>query len=449
MCRKKITEYAMTEKLTIYIETYGCQMNEYDSELVASIVSQNGSVVPTLDEETDVILINTCAVRETAHLRIYGRLQQLKKLKLKKGEALTIGILGCMAQNLRQELLDGHDEIDFIAGPDSYRRLPALIAETRRGGGRVADLRLSREETYTGVTPMRSGGVNAWVAVMRGCDNMCSFCVVPMARGRERSRDPRGVVDEVMALSQEGYRQVTLLGQNVNSYRHGTNDFTDLVRMVADISDIHRVRFAAPHPKDFPTALMKLIAEHPKVCGHIHLPLQAGNNRILELMNRTYTIEAFEDLVGKLRDDIAGVSITTDVIVGFPTETDQEYEDTFRAMERIRFDAAFIFKYSERMGTYAARHYSDDVPAKKKTERIVRLVELQKQVTGEINQLLVGKTLEVLVEQPYAKDQSQQSGRTDNFKNTVFPQTDSKIGDFVHVAIEKSRGGTLYGRAVL
>jgi tRNA-2-methylthio-N6-dimethylallyladenosine synthase len=438
----------MKENLKIYIETYGCQMNEYDSELVASIVSQNGTRIVTSEDEADVVLINTCAVRETAHLRIYGRLQELKRFKAKKGAALTIGILGCMAQNLRQELLDGHDEVDFIAGPDSYRGLPQLINDVRAGGGRTAALRPSKEETYSGVTPLRGGGVNAWVAVMRGCDNMCSFCVVPMARGRERSRDPLGVVEEVRALARDGYRQVTLLGQNVNSYRYDRYRFADLVEMVADIEGVQRIRFAAPHPKDFPGKLIDLIARHPKVCGHVHLPLQAGNNRILELMNRTYTIEAFEDLVWKLRKAVGGISITTDVIVGFPTETEDEYEDTFRAMEKIRFDAAFIFKYSERRGTYAARHHDDDVPPDKKTERIVRLVELQKQVTGEINQQQAGKTLEVLVEETVKKDPALLSGRTDSFKNTVFPRGDFVIGDLVHVAIERSRGATLYGRAV-
>jgi tRNA-2-methylthio-N6-dimethylallyladenosine synthase len=438
----------MTNKLKIYIETYGCQMNEYDSELVASIVSQNGMRMVTSEDEADVILINTCAVRETAHLRIYGRLQVLKRCKAKKGDALTIGILGCMAQNLRQELLDGHDEVDFIAGPDSYRRLPQLIHEVRAGSGRRAALRLSREETYSGVTPLRGGGVNAWVAVMRGCDNMCSFCVVPMARGRERSRDPLGVVEEVRALARDGYKQVTLLGQNVNSYRYDRYRFADLVEMVANIEGILRIRFAAPHPKDFPPALIDLIAGHPKVCGHVHLPLQAGNNRILEIMNRTYTIEEFEDLLRRLREAVNGISITTDVIVGFPTETDAEYEDTFRAMERIRFDAAFIFKYSERKGTYAARHFDDGVPPDRKTERIVRLVELQKQITGEINQQLVGKTLEVLVEETVKKDASMLSGRTDNFKNAVFPRNNCMVGDLVKVEIDRSRGATLYGRAI-
>jgi len=435
------------EPLKTYIETYGCQMNEYDSELVASILSENGTMLVRAEDEADVILINTCAVRETAHLRIYGRLQELKKFKAKKGNALTIGIIGCMAQNLRKELLDEHRDVDFIAGPDSYRKLPQLIENVRKEGKRTASLRLSREEMYSGVAPVRSAGVNAWVAVMRGCDNMCSFCVVPMARGRERSRDPAGIVEEVRALAREGYPQVTLLGQNVNSYRYDRYRFADLVEMVAEVEGIRRIRFAAPHPKDFPDALIALIARHPKVCGHVHLPLQAGNNRILELMNRTYTIEEFENLVRKLREAVTGVSITTDVIVGFPTETNDEYEDTFRAMERIRFDAAFIFKYSERMGTYAARHYNDDVPAKRKTERIVRLVELQKQITGEINRQLVGRTMEVLAEEAVKRDTSLLSGRTDSFKNTVFPREEWKVGELLKVTVERSRGGTLYGRA--
>ncbi len=438
----------MPEKLNIYIETYGCQMNEYDSELVAAIVSKNGNSITQSVELADVILLNTCAVRETAHLRIYGRLQELKQLKKRKRDPLTIGLLGCMPQNLKDELLTDHNEVDFIAGPDSYRGLTRLIEEVRADGERRAKLRLSKQETYAGVMPVRGCGVNAWVAVMRGCDNMCSFCVVPFARGRERSRDPAGLIEEVMALSLEGYRQVTLLGQNVNSYRFGKYGFTDLVRMVADVPNIHRIRFTAPHPKDFPEDLLRVIAEHPKVCGHIHLPLQAGNNRILELMNRNYTIESFLSLVDRIRTAIPGVTITTDIIVGFPTETDREYEDTYRAMEKIRFDAAFIFKYSERQGTYAAKHFEDDVPQEKKTERIVRLVELQKQVTGEINQTLVGRTFEVLCEGPSVKDKSLLVGRTDGFKNTVFLGEALEAGDLVFVKIERAHGGTLYGRAV-
>ncbi|NIM65319.1 MAG: tRNA (N6-isopentenyl adenosine(37)-C2)-methylthiotransferase MiaB [Candidatus Latescibacteria bacterium] len=438
----------MTKDLNIYIETYGCQMNEYDSELVASIVANKGYAITPSEREADVILLNTCAVREHAHLRIYGRLQELKRLKAMKQNSLTIGILGCMAQNLKDTLLDSHEEIDFIAGPDSYRELPRLIERARIGGEKGAALRLSRKEAYTGVNPLRSGGVNAWVAVMRGCDNMCTFCVVPYTRGRERSRDPFGVVEEVNALAKEGYRQVTLLGQNVNSYSYDKYGFADLVKMVADVPDIYRVRFTSPHPKDFPDALVRVIAEHPKVCGHIHLPLQAGNNRVLDLMKRTCTIESFEDLVQKIRKGIPEISLTTDVIVGFPTETDDEYEDTFHAMERIRFDAAFIFKYSERKGTHAAKHFKDDVPAEKKTERIVRLVELQKRITGEINQQFVGRTLEVLVEDSSIRDKSLAVGRTDGFKNAIFPKNGLALGELVDVRIERAKGGTLYGSAV-
>jgi tRNA-2-methylthio-N6-dimethylallyladenosine synthase len=435
----------MTEELKVYIETYGCQMNEYDSELVRSIVSQGGFALTRNARQADVILLNTCAVRENAHLRIYGRLQELKRMKAAKQGRLAVGILGCMAQSLRDELLDTHHEIDFIAGPDAYRELPRLIMEARVGGERGKALKLSRTETYTGVNPLRSGGVNAWIAVMRGCNNMCTFCVVPYTRGRERSRSPESVVAEARVLVAEGYKQVFLLGQNVNSYHYDKYRFADLAKMVADIEGVARVRFTAPHPKDFPRELIDLIASHPKVCNHVHLPLQAGNDRILEMMRRTYTIESFKALVADLREAVPGVAITTDIIVGFPTETDEEFEDTFRAMEDIRFDAAYIFKYSERKGTYAAKHYEDDVPPGKKTERIVRLVELQKRITGEKNQSLVGSTFEVLAEEVSKKDERFLTGRTDTFKATVFPKNGCGIGDMVQVRIERAKGGTLYG----
>jgi len=438
----------MSGNINVYIETYGCQMNEYDSELVASIIAGNGCTITQSAIEADVILLNTCAVRENAHQRIYGRLQEFKKLKTRTTRPVTIGILGCMPQNLRGELLEAHEEVDFIAGPDSYRRLPGLIDEARAGRRGIENLQLSKQENYSGINPSRQDGVNAWLAVMRGCDNMCSFCVVPFTRGRERSRDPAEVVDEVRALVADGFRQVTLLGQNVNSYRCGDSGFADLIRDTAEVPGIYRVRFTAPHPKDFPEDLIEVIAGHPKVCGHIHLPLQAGNNRVLDLMNRTYTIETFEDLVRRLRSAIPGLSLTTDVIIGFPTETTAEFEDTFRAMERIRFDAAFIFKYSERKGTYAARHFRDDVPPEEKTSRIVKLIELQKQITGEINQALVGRTVEVLIEDRWPKDDSQVVGRTDGFKNTVIPKGDLRPGDLVQARINRSRGGTLYGQVV-
>jgi len=405
----------VTRPATIFIETYGCQMNEYDSELVKSICGKEGYGVAGSAAQADVILLNTCAVRERAHLKVYGRLQMLRHEKASRGDGnrLTIGVLGCMAQNLKDDLRDGYDHIDFIAGPDSYRRLPDLIAAARGGGGPVSDIKLSRTETYSGVDPVRSGGVNAWLAVMRGCDNMCTFCVVPFTRGRERSRDPEGVIDETRALAREGYRQVTLLGQNVNSYRHGDVAFADLIRRVADVPGIERVRFTSPHPKDFPRDLISAVAEHPNICGHIHLPLQAGNDRVLELMRRTYTNASFRELVAEMREVIPDLGLTTDVIVGFPTETDEEYEDTRRLMEDIRFDAAFIFKYSERKGTHAQRKLADDVTSVVKTDRTSRLI-----------------------------------GRTDNFKTTVVPAVGVRPGDVVGVTIVEVRGATLYGGPV-
>jgi tRNA-2-methylthio-N6-dimethylallyladenosine synthase len=443
----------MTDKLNIYVETYGCQMNEYDTELVKSICAGDGYGLSDAAGDADVVLLNTCAVRERAHLKIYGRLQQLKREKaLRKDRDLTIGILGCMAQNLKEDLTEGHDHIDFIAGPDSYRKLPDLIAAARNGrsgsGGAVMDLKLSRTENYTGVDPVRSGGVNAWLAVMRGCDNMCTFCVVPYTRGRERSRDPEGVIDEVKALVRDGYKQVTLLGQNVNSYRHGDARFADLIRRVADVPGVERVRFTSPHPKDFPRELIRAIADHPNICSHIHLPLQAGNDRILELMRRTYTNREFRDLVGEMRDAIPDLGLYTDVIVGFPTETDNEYEDTRKLMEDVRFDAAFIFKYSERKGTFAQRKLADDVPPAVKTSRIMELIELQQKTTNEINQALVGSVQEVLIEEPSEKDPGLLIGRTDNFKTTIIEAGALSPGDIVDVTIVDARGATLYGRAV-
>jgi len=439
--------------LQVHIETYGCQMNEYDSELVKSILVQRGFELSDRLERADVVLINTCAIREKAHQKIYGRLQQLKRERALRRNELTIGILGCMAQNLKQDLLDGHGEVDFVAGPDSYRHLPELIDASRGVIEPSATLdktalKLSTTETYTGVDPVRSGGVNAWIAIMRGCDNMCTFCVVPYTRGRERSRDADGVVAEVQALVRDGYKQVTLLGQNVNSYRHGDVRFADLMRRVADVPGIERVRFTSPHPKDFPTDLIRAIADHPKLCTHIHLPLQAGNDRVLDLMRRTYTNAEFRALVDEMRATIPGLALTTDIIVGFPTETAAEYEETQQLMEDVRFDSAFIFKYSERQGTYAQRKLRDDVPANEKTRRIVELVALQKQITGEINQTLVGTTHDVLIEDAVDKQPGFVSGRTDSFKRTLLSAEGVEIGDTVRVEIERARGATLYGRAL-
>lgn len=439
----------MSEQLRIYVETYGCQMNEYDSELVKSILAGRGHSMTPSENDADVILINTCAIRENAHTKIYHRLQQLKGLKARRRrEQITVGILGCMAQNLRDDLMDTHHEVDFIAGPDGYRELPALIDDSRGTGEKRFALKLSRTETYTGVDPVRSAGINAWLAVMRGCDNMCTFCVVPYTRGRERSRDPQGVLSEVRSLVDHGYKQVTLLGQNVNSYTHEDQRFADLIRMVADVPGVERVRFTSPHPKDFPEPLIDAIAEHPHICNHIHLPLQAASNRVLDAMKRTYTLESFSELAQHMRERIPGVAISTDIIVGFPTESNAEFDETYRAMEALRFDFAFIFKYSERKGTFAQRNLPEDVSNEEKTRRIMSLVELQKQITGELNAQYVGGTYAVLVEEDAKKEPDSLLGRTDTFKSTVFPKEHYKPGDLVNVHIERSRGATLFGRAL-
>ncbi|MDH4037921.1 MAG: tRNA (N6-isopentenyl adenosine(37)-C2)-methylthiotransferase MiaB [Candidatus Krumholzibacteria bacterium] len=440
--------------LNVYIETYGCQMNEYDSELVKSILVGHGHALTDRFERADVVLINTCAIRERAHQKIYGRLQRLKHQRAARRTEITVGILGCMAQNLKQDLMDGHDVIDFVAGPDAYRHLPELIAASRGVTGldastlEKAALKLSTTETYSGVDPVRSGGVNAWIAVMRGCDNMCTFCVVPFTRGRERSRDPKGVVAEVEALVRDGFRQVTLLGQNVNSYRHGDVRFADLMRMVGDVPGVERVRFTSPHPKDFPSDLIKAIAGHPNLCKHIHLPLQAGNDRVLDLMRRTYSNAEFRALVDEMRGTIPNLGLTTDAIVGFPTETAAEFDETARLMQDVRFDAAFIFKYSERKGTYAQRKLADDVTPEEKTRRIVHLVEMQKEITREINRSLVGSTQEILVEETDPHRAGFVTGRTDNFKHTILPADGVELGDIVRVVIEDAHGATLHGRAL-
>lgn len=428
----------------IYIETYGCQMNEYDTELIRSILRAQNYDFTESQEESDIIFFNTCAIRENAHAKIYARLGDLKHLKKNKRD-LVVGLLGCMAQNLRGNLKAHEDLVDIFAGPDSYKRLPEMIRSVRENGGKAYQFSLSEFEDYSDVYPKRVPGVNAWVAVMRGCDNFCTFCVVPYTRGRERSRSPESVRFEAENLAQEGFKQVTLLGQNVNSYRHEAYDFADLMRLVADVDGIERVRFTSPHPKDFPDRLLHAMADNPKICNHIHLPLQAGNDRILERMARTYTRKSFLELVEKIRRLIPDVTLTTDVIVGFSSETDAEFEDTVDVMRQVEFDSAFIFKYSERQNTIAYRKYVDDVPEEKKTERIVRLNALQKAISARKNRASIGQTLRVLVEGPSKKNPARWMGRTDGNKIVIFPQNGFRAGDLIDVEIHDATANTLFG----
>jgi tRNA-2-methylthio-N6-dimethylallyladenosine synthase len=433
-------------RLRVFIETYGCQMNEYDSELVRAILLKDNFVEVSSPDEAEVVLINTCAVREHAHNRVYGRLQQLEHLY--KDKELTIGVLGCMAQNLKLELLENDLHVDLVAGPDSYRNLPQLIRETRNDGKQALSIDLSEFETYDDIYPARKDGVNAWIAVMRGCDNFCTFCVVPYTRGRERSRPLESIVDEAVKLVSEGYSQVTLLGQNVNSYRNDGRSFADLMRAVADVPDIKRVRFISPHPKDFPDDLLDVIKTHPHVCKHIHLPLQAGSDRILKMMNRRHTAEEYLRLVDHIREIIPEISLTTDIILGYPTETREEFEETARIMEQVQFDSAFIFNYSERKGTVAARRWPDDVSSEEKKYRITLLNDIQNKISRVQNQRHIGKVYEVLVEGPSRRNSSEWCGRNDFEQNVIFPHNDEKLGEYISVKINSATAVTLKGDVV-
>jgi tRNA-2-methylthio-N6-dimethylallyladenosine synthase len=432
----------------VYIETYGCQMNEYDTELVRSVLLKENYTLVENESEADIVMLNTCSVREHANRKVYNRIHTLHRAR--NGRAVMIGVLGCMASNFRQQLLENRNfNIDFVIGPDSYKRLPQLLREVETSGEKAYDVTLSEFEDYADVYPSRQGGVNAWIAVMRGCNNFCTFCVVPYTRGRERSRSPKNIVDEVKRLVKEGYQQVTLLGQNVNSYHYQGKDFAYLLEQVSRVKGIERVRFTSPHPKDFPHELLHVVSENPKVCKHIHLPLQAGSSRILDLMSRTYSKEDYLKLVEDIRHHFPQMVLTTDVIVGFPSETDQEFRETYEVMEKVQFDSAFIFKYSERKGTIAARKYPDDVSGEKKKERIVRLNELQKSISLKKNQAHIGEVQRILIEEEVTRKSSQDvQGRNDGNKIVIFPRGSYHQGDFVEVLIQDATPHVLRGKVV-
>ena len=432
----------------IYVETYGCQMNEYDTELIKSILLKEDYTFVKDENEADVVMLNTCAIRENAHRKVYGRIHALRHNR--KNSPPLIGVLGCMATNLRKDLLEDRAlKIDFIAGPDSYKRLPVLIAQAQETGEKTFDVTLSEFETYSDISPSRQKGVNAWIAVMRGCNNFCTFCVVPYTRGRERSRSPENIVEAVRRLAGEGFKQVTLLGQNVNSYRYEEADFSELLEHVSRVEGIERIRFTSPHPKDFPKRLLQVIATNPKVCKHIHLPLQAGNNRILEMMNRTYTQGEFFSLVDEIRTLIPQAALTTDIIVGFPTETEEEFEDTVKVMSEVQFDSAFIFKYSERIGTIAARKFPDDTTPEQKKDRIMKLNEIQQVISLKKNQAHLGEIHEILIEEKgTAKSSEDVQGRTDGNKLVILPKGDCRCGQIVKAKIIDATPHVLKGQAV-
>lgn len=446
-------------KRTYFIETYGCQMNKYDSELVAGILVTHGYEQATSIEKADVVLVNTCSVRQHAEDRVRGRLNALRVLKNRNGK-VVFGVLGCMAERLGSEIIKTQPFIDFTLGPDSYRKLPQVLSSLSAPKvhndssdtiqGEQQDIAqdddiVDEYETYGNILPRRVPGVSAWVAIMRGCDNFCSYCIVPYVRGRERSRPAAGVVREVEQLAQQGFVEVTLLGQNVNSYNDGKHEFADLLVKVAAVPGIERVRFATSHPKDLSDKLIEAIACTPQICNHIHLPVQAGSDTILNAMNRNYTRNQYLKLVGRIRKSIPDISLTTDIIIGFPGESEEDFKHTKNLVEQVQFDSAFVFKYSPREGTAAAA-LPDTVPEQEKINRLQEINAIQKRITLKRNEKLVGKKVEILVEGPSKKSDKDAMGRNQTNKIVVFPNGSQHVGELLQVEIIGTAGHTLFGK---
>ena len=432
----------------LFIETYGCQMNVGDSEIVVSIMQQHGYIYTDRAEEADVVLINTCSIRDNAEQRIWGRLSEMRRLR-KQRPSLVVGVIGCMAERLKEQLIEGGHGVDVVAGPDAYRDLPKLVREAEAGGKGV-NVMLSQEETYAEIAPviLDRNGVGAFIAIMRGCNNYCSYCVVPYTRGVERSRDAATIVREARELFDNGYREVTLLGQNVNSYRTGDVDFPALLRMVAEISPLLRVRFATSHPKDISDRLLETMASMPNICRAIHLPAQSGSSEMLRRMNRKYTREWYLDRVAAIRRYMPDCAITTDLIAGFSGETEQEHLETLSLMREVGYDFAYMFKYSERPGTFAQRNMADDVPDEVKTRRLSEIIELQNTLSEQSNRRDIGKEFEILVECTSKRSEQQLSGRTSQNKMVVFDRGTHRAGDYVRVRITGCSSATLFGEEV-
>jgi tRNA-2-methylthio-N6-dimethylallyladenosine synthase len=430
------------QKKQVYVETYGCQMNVADSEVVLSIMSDTGFRITQSPGDADVIFVNTCSVRDNAEQRVRQRISTLKNYK-RKNPGVLIGVLGCMAERLRTELIDKSNVVDIVVGPDEYRKLPELV-ENAFNGQRGIAVKLSRVENYDNIMPLRTEGISAWISVMRGCDKFCTFCVVPFTRGRERSRKLQSIAEEVERLSERGFKEITLLGQNVNSYHDGEFDFADLIRSVSIVDRSIRIRFMTPHPQDMSEKLIRAIAENENVCNSIHLPVQSGSNRILQLMNRTYTVEQYLNLVDKIRFAIPGATLSTDIIAGFPTETENDHKQTLEVVQEIGYDGAFTFKYSPREHT-KAWEMNDDVPDEVKADRLNEIIELQQNISLKKNRRLVGTTVEILIERESAKSNDEWMGRTDTNKVTVFPKDNSHIGETVKITIDRCNSATLFG----
>ena len=428
----------------VYIETYGCQMNVSDSELMTGILTGSGHRVASRIEDADVILLNTCAIRENAETKVINRLAQLNHRKRKQDD-LILGVCACMAQHLRAKLVEVAPYVDLVMGPDAYRDLPRAINSVANGDPFI-NLKLDKTEDYADVAPVRKDGLRAWLTIQRGCDKMCTFCVVPFVRGRERSIPLPILVDDVKRLVDEGFKEIVLLGQTVNSYSDGKHDFGDLLFAVGDVEGVERVRFTSPHPSDATDGMIDAMANCDQVCKHIHLPLQSGSTRMLGRMHRTYTAEAYRDLVATMRERIPNLAISTDVIVGFCGETEEDFMETRDFMSEIRYDSAFMFKYSPREATLAHKSLEDNVSEEEKGRRLRQIIELQERISREINQELVGTTVEVLVEGESRRESDKYQGKSDNFKTTVFPKDRAKVGDIVEVRVESASAHTLVGR---
>ena len=428
---------------TYFIETYGCQMNVADSELVESILKGEGYSKAAQLCDADAIFVNTCAIREHAEEKVHSQLGRYDLIK-KENPDTIIGVLGCMAQSLKHELLENRPFVDIILGPDSYRKLPGLLSRKKEVPHSLVDTTLSRFEVYDDLFPSRKEGVNAWISIMRGCDKFCTFCIVPFTRGRERSRSMESIITEATQAVEDGFTEITLLGQNVNSYSHNEQEFHHLLEAVAQVRGLKRIRYTSPHPQDMTDDLLNTMLTHENICNYVHLPLQSGSDRILKRMNRTYSRDHFIELAHRIRDILPGVGISTDIIVGFPGETEFEFSDTLTVMEEVKFDSAFNFKYSPRPGTKASE-YDDPIPEDIMQQRLEQIIDLQKRHTLERNLDLVGTIQTVLIEKESKMSSHQWAGRTDSNKWVIFDKEDVQIKDMVSIQIKKAKGITLHG----
>lgn len=441
-----------TEKHKVYVETYGCQMNFADSEVFCALLIKEGFTIVNEINESDYVLINTCAIRDNAEQRIRKRLRELKALQ-KQRPWMRVGILGCMAERLKTQLLEEEDNVWFVVGPDSYRKLPDIMKNVRTGS-KMAETELSNQETYDDIEPVRlnGNGISAYISIMRGCQNFCAYCVVPYTRGLERSRDPKTIVGEALSLFNQGYKEITLLGQNVNSYRWEqdgeTVGFSQLMAMVAQVSPKLRVRFATSHPKDISDELLHTMAAYPNICKSIHLPVQSGSERMLKLMNRKYTPQWYLNRIEAIRTILPTCSITTDVIAGFCTETEEDHQATLEMFRKVRYDSAFMFKFSMRPNTFAARHMDDDVPDDVKTRRLEEIIALQNELSLENNKKCIGQTYEVLVEGASHRSNEQLFGRNSQNKVIVFDRGNHQPGEYLMLKVTECTSATLKGVVV-